>query len=147
MEYTLQLLILGVLVTLLVAAMRSQSRESNRRLATIWARRCTGREWKRQFPDAPKTEIRCFLTLLTNSFGFEEAKRLHFKPCDTIIGIYQAVYPQPGWPDALEMETFALRIEESYGCKVTEAWKFPELTLGDLFQRTRGPNLSAHTTA
>ena len=138
---------LGVVIAIILSAMIPQWRESKRRLAKIWVRPCAGREWRLHFPDAPKTEIRKFLTLFTDSFGFGDEKRLQFKPTDTIIEIYQALYPQQGWPDALEMETFAMRIEETYKCTITEDWKFSEMTLGELFRRLRSPNHVSEATS
>jgi hypothetical protein len=146
MTTKLQLLMLGAVLIIALIAVIPQWRESKRRLGAIWSRACTGREWRRQFPNASKEDIRKFLTLLTESFGFETAHRLKFKPSDTVIGIYQARYPQEGWADALEMETFAVRIEEAYGCTVTEEWKFSELTLAQIFEKTRSPNTPSQTS-
>jgi hypothetical protein len=39
-----------------------------------------------------------------------------------------------GWPDALELETLARRLEDSYGFKVREIWR-DDLTLGELFSK------------
>jgi len=132
---TLHLVMLGVILTIILVAMIPQWKESRRRFAQFWSRQCTGREWKRHFPNVPKTDIRRFLTLFTDSFGFGDDKRLKFRPTDTIMEIYQARYPQEGWPDSLEIETFAICVEETFGCTVTEDWKFSELTLGELFQK------------
>jgi hypothetical protein len=38
-----------------------------------------------------------------------------------------------GWPDSLELETFAMMVEKTYHLDLTKAWT-PEMTLGDIFR-------------
>lgn len=123
-------------MVLTLLAFIPQWRERRRRLALIWARPCTGRDWKRQFPESPKEEMRKFLTLLTKAFGFDEGKRLKFNPDDRIMDVYRALYPSGGWPDAMELETFAVNFDKTYNLDTTNvAWS--EITLGQLFAMTR----------
>jgi propanediol dehydratase small subunit len=108
-----------------------------RSIRIYWQRSCTGRAWKRAFPQAPKQEIRRFLYLFVDAFAFPKNRALCFAPTDRILPIYNSLYPIKGWPDALELETLALRLEASYRINLREIWR-EDLTIGDLFSKTKG---------
>ncbi len=102
-----------------------------------WQRSCTGRAWRRAFPDASKDEIRAFLRLFVDSFAFRPRRSLQFAPQDEILAVYRALYPVKGWPDALELETLADQLQRAYGIDLASIWS-DQLTMGDIFMNTRG---------
>jgi propanediol dehydratase small subunit len=106
-----------------------------RSIRTYWQRSCTGRAWKRAFPQASNQEIRQFLYLFVIAFGFPKKRALCFAPSDRILQIYNSLYPIKGWPDALELETLAIKLEASYRINLREIWR-EDLTIGDLFSKT-----------
>jgi hypothetical protein len=106
-----------------------------RTIREYWQRSCMGRAWKRTFPQASKHEIRQFLYMFVDAFAFPKRRALQFAPTDRVLTIYRALYPLKGFPDALELETFALRLEERYALDLRKIWR-EELTLGEIFSRT-----------
>lgn len=98
-------------------------------------RQCQGRKWKREYPGAPKEEIREFLALFVRAFGLSEREMLKLKPGDEVLAIYRATYPIQGMPDSLELETLAQGLQARYGLSLEEMWA-DELTLGELFAKT-----------
>jgi propanediol dehydratase small subunit len=97
---------------------------------------CQGREWRREFPNAPKADIREFLTLFVDAFAFSGKDKLKFDPSDKILSVYRTLYPSRWMPDALELETLATEVEKRYGFSFSSVWS-EDLTLGDLFKRTQ----------
>jgi hypothetical protein len=109
------------------------------RFQKYWSRACTGRLWRRRFPDASKAEIREFLDLFITAFGFSESRRLCFAPDDRVMDVYRTRYPHPKMSaDSMELESFITRAEERYGVDLLPSWK-EEVTLGDLFIQVRRP--------
>jgi hypothetical protein len=125
-----------------------RSRLERARLNHFWQRECTGRLWKRRFPHSDKREIRAFLSILTDSFGFAPSDRLCFAPEDTIWTIYTTVYPD-GYmlkgiiprADDLEMESFAEGILKRYSIDLMS--RHDDITLGDLFDLAQTPRLQS----
>lgn len=105
-----------------------------RTIRVYWERSCTGRAWKRSFPHASKHEIRKFLHLFVEAFAFQKTRVLYFAPADRVLAIYRALYPVKGWPDALELENFALRLEKAYDADLRGMWH-DNLTLGGVFSK------------
>ena len=97
-------------------------------------RTCMGQNWKKEFPDSKKEDIRNYLLLFVNAFGFRKDQILKFEPQDNILEIYNAIYPMKGWPDSLELETLARDIESYYKMDFISIWN-EKLTLGELFKR------------
>ena len=93
-----------------------------------------GKAWKRTFPHASKGEIREFLYTFVDAFAFPRTKALQFAPTDQVLAVYRALYPLKGFPDALELETFATQLERRYSLSLREIWR-EELTLGEVFSR------------
>jgi hypothetical protein len=60
------------------------------------ARSCMGRHWKTAFPNSPNAEIRRFLRLFVEAFAFKDQYKLHFKPSDRILDIYNAATGKRG---------------------------------------------------
>jgi propanediol dehydratase small subunit len=73
--------------------------------------------------------------MFVDAFAFPKRRALQFAPTDRVLTIYRALYPLKGFPDALELETFALRLEERYALDLRKIWR-EELTLGEIFSRT-----------
>lgn len=96
------------------------------------ARACQGAAWKRAFPNVKKQHVRLFLSTFIEAFAFKKSHRLLFTPSDKIYDVYRAVYPKLGGVDALELETFAVLVEQRYGVRLEQHWS-ENLTLGDLF--------------
>jgi len=95
-------------------------------------RRCTGIQWKREFPDTDSADIRKFLTTFTDAFAFNNSSNLKFSPNDSIYEIYKAIYPKNWGVDSLELETFSLYLEERYEIDLQRIWS-TDLTLGDIY--------------
>jgi propanediol dehydratase small subunit len=106
-------------------------------------RSCTGRDWKRRFPEVPKEDIRDFLEVFVDGFAFSRKKRLKFNPDDKVMDVYQAKYPTPGWPDSLELETFARNLERRYGFDLAKVFD-EAMTLGRIFEMTRKNSQQLH---
>jgi len=120
----------------------------SKRLKKYWLRSCTGREWRRHFPDSPKEDIRSFLKVFIDCFGFSVSKRLKFSPNDKVMDVYKTLYPTSRGDDLMELESFLLRLAESYGEDVADAFT-PDSTLGDIFMMTRriNPNQTIEATS
>jgi hypothetical protein len=119
------------------------------RLRKFWNRSCTGRIWKKRYPEASKDEIRRFLDYFINAFAFSPARRLCFKPDDRIIDVYRARYPFPKiMADQMELESFLQMLDEHYHVDLLPFWR-EDVTLAELFELTHQlePNKSAHTKA
>lgn len=115
-----------------------------RLLRTYWDRVCAGKDWRHAFPDAGKDDIRKYLQIFVDAFAFRNSRRLQFRPSDKIIDVYRACYPVKGWPDSLELETFAMMVEKTYHLDLTKVWN-PEMTLGEVFRMTRKTRLPTST--
>lgn len=105
------------------------------------ARACQGRDWRRAFPTAPKTQIREFLALFVQAFAFADKEKLKLSPDDKILSIYRTLYPSRWTPDALEVETLAKDISTKYGVSLASVWN-EDLTLGQLFAKVKEESAS-----
>lgn len=119
--------------------------ERKRRAALLvyWSRGCAGRAWRTAFPEAPKDEIREFLYIVVDAFGFKKSQALQLAPTDTVQGLYRACYPDPSAPDAMELETLERSLLKRVG--VAKLVGLPEsVTFGELFSRitVERPNTS-----
>ena len=101
-------------------------------------RGCAGFRWRRRFPDASKSEIREFLDIFIEAFGFKLSWRLCFMPEDRVLDVYRALYPLRGTPDGMEMESVVLDLEKRYHVDMVSSWR-EDITLADLFAKTRRP--------
>lgn len=93
-----------------------------------------GRVWKRAFPRASTEQIREFLSIFVEGFGFRAKEKLNFAPEDELMQIYRAVNPSNLCGDSLEFETLDMLIEKRYGIKLSDIWT-EKMTLGQLFTR------------
>jgi propanediol dehydratase small subunit len=109
-----------------------------RTIGEYWTRSCMGRAWKRTFPQASKDEIRQFVYVFGDAFAFPRHSALKFAPADRVLAVYRSLYPVKGWPDALGLETLALRLERHHAVDLRKLWR-ENLTLGEIFSRQRRP--------
>jgi propanediol dehydratase small subunit len=100
-----------------------------------WDRACTGFQWRRKFPNAPKSEIREFLDLFVKSFGYPKSRRLCFSPEDKVMDIYRAQYPDKFMADCFELEDFCQLLEERYVVDVAQLG-LDGVTLGEIYAHT-----------
>ena len=133
MKSIITITILLVILLAVMAAAIPNERESKRRLQRYWDRVCTGAKWRRRFPNSPKEEIRRFLEAFIDGFACKSNQRLKFAPDDKVMDVYRALYPSTGWPDALELETFAKNLKQSYGFDLSQVHD-ETTTLGQIFE-------------
>lgn len=99
-------------------------------------RTCTGRAWRRAFPDAPKETIRQYLECFVDGMAFSSTTKLKFHPNDQVLDVYRAIYGgRTPFGDAMECETFLENLESGFGKSIDEllaVWH-SEVTLGELF--------------
>jgi len=95
-----------------------------------------GIRWRRRFPDAPKTELREFLTVFVDAFCFDHRRRTCFSPEDRVMDVYRADYPPGSLSDSMELETLGLSLEKRYGIDFTAIWR-EDITLGELYEHTK----------
>ena len=126
-------LLIAVIVFILVVPVQLGRRGNLRR---FWDRHCMGIRWRRRFPDAPKTELREFLTIFVDAFCFDHKRRTCFSPDDRLMDVYRADYPPGSFADSMELETLGLSLEERYGIDFTTIWR-EDITLGELYAHTR----------
>jgi propanediol dehydratase small subunit len=139
----LQIIVLSGVTLLVVIVMLPYYLKSRRLLQKYWLRPCTGRDWKRRFPEIPKKDIRDFLEVFVDGFAFSSKKRLKFNPDDKVMDVYRASNLTPGWPDALEFETFARNLERKYGFDLAKVLD-EDITLGRIFEMTRKNSQQEH---
>jgi propanediol dehydratase small subunit len=77
-------LVLLAVVYMLTLPFQIQRR---RALQQFWDRRCMGIRWRRRFPDAPKTELREFLTIFVEAFCFDRKRHTCFSPDDRVMDV------------------------------------------------------------
>ena len=107
-----------------------------RRLRKFWQRGCAGRLWRREFPEASAGEIREFLSVFVEAFGISQKHRLTLRPGDEVMEVYRAINPKWAAIDNLELETFAMELEEKYGLKLERVWR-DCLGLAEVFREAR----------
>jgi hypothetical protein len=122
------LIVAIIVVVALIVALLSQRIV----MAPFWARPCTGRAWKTEFPTASKQDIRDFLEIFVDGFGFPADRRLCFQPSDAVMDIYKRV--KGLFSDSMELETFAMLVEDRFGLKLEECWH-DRITLGQIFAK------------
>jgi hypothetical protein len=100
-------------------------------------RGCAGIRWRRRFPEAPSQEIRDFLQLFVDAFGFRSKHRLRFRPDDKLLDLYRALNP-PNWSvgDGCEFECLFDDLQEQYHVDFVPLYR-EDLTLGEVFLYTR----------
>jgi propanediol dehydratase small subunit len=105
----------------------------SRRMRLFWNRKCAGGQWKKRFPAAPKSEIRDFLRMFVEAFGFRDSRKLCFTPDDRVMDVYRILYP-PKWSavDFMELETFVESFQRAYGIDLIPPWR-DDVTLGELY--------------
>ena len=133
MKTFITLLVLAAIAFVLTLPFQIQRR---RALQRFWDRHCMGIRWRRRFPDAPKTELREFLTIFVDAFCFDHKRRTCFSPDDRVMDVYRADYPPGSLADSMELETLGLSLAERYGIDFTAIWR-EDITLGELYEHTK----------
>ncbi len=132
----IKLVSFGIIILLFLAIAIPFEIKRRRRLNKYWSRSCTGRDWKKRFPNVPKKDIRDFLEAFIDGLAFSSKKRLKFNPDDPVMDIYRSLYPTTGWSDALELETFSVNLKKRYGFGLEQVTDH-DITLGTIFEMTR----------
>ena len=132
----MRLLFIGIMIVVSVLIALPGELKSRRLLKRFWSRSCTGRQWKRRFPDVSKDSIREFLELFVDAFAFSSEKRLKFDPDDNVMDVYKSIYTSSWQPDAMELEMLACDLDYRYGFDFTRINGF-DITLGQIFDMTR----------
>ena len=100
-------------------------------------RSCTGKAWKKNFPNSSKDQIREFLECLVDGMGLSTKTRLKFHPNDQVIDIYRSLYGgRTPAADQMECETFLENLSTSFSIdrdRLLEFWH-EEITLRDLYE-------------
>jgi hypothetical protein len=129
-------LVLGSLLGLMVSGWAYLSSATKCRMRRYWQRACMGRVWQEASPTARSDDIRRFLLLFVNSFGFSQKRALRFAPADRLLDVYCALYPLKNMPKrALEFDTFAKLLKATYGLDLARIWR-QDITLGGVFAQT-----------
>lgn len=115
-----QLLVIAGLVMALPGLGAIRERRLRR---SYWQRACTGKIWRRRFPDASKTEIREFLDIFIEAFGFADRRRLCFSPDDRVLDVYRILYPIRGRADSIELEDLVEGLQGRYRVEVLAGWR------------------------
>jgi len=99
-------------------------------------RSCTGRAWKKAFPEEPKNRIRIFLECLVEGMALSANTKLKFHPNDQILDIYRSLYGgRTPLGDNLECETFIENLSQKFDVSIEEilnCWR-EDITLRELF--------------
>ena len=109
-----------------------------KKLRSYWDRACTGTLWRRQFPEAQKSDIREFLAIFVDAFMFTRSRRLCFSPDDKVMDVYRALYPENFMADSMELETFCKALKNRYGVDFFTQWR-RDITLGEVFEQVQRP--------
>jgi propanediol dehydratase small subunit len=130
-----QLAALAFIIAASYVAWSVANDQRRRALQHYWDRACMGIRWRRRFPASPKSDIREFLDMFTDAFGFSRASHCYFSPDDTVLTVYRALYPDKLMADCLELETFCKMLEKRYGIDFDKLWH-EKITLGEIYEQT-----------
>jgi hypothetical protein len=111
---------------------------TRRAMRRFVVRGCAGFRWRRRFPKASKQEIREFLDVFIEAFGFKQSWRLSFAPDDRVMDVYHTLYGGKPLADGMELETLVGDLQKRYRVDILGSWR-EDITLGDLFTQTRRP--------
>lgn len=125
----------GIIVLLAAVIFVLSSVRERQRMRRYLDRACAGFRWRRRFPQASKSELREFLDIFVEAFGFRQSWRLYFAPDDRVMDVYRTIYPIRGTPDGMELETLGLSLEKRYGMDFLTIWR-EDITLGEIYEQT-----------
>lgn len=128
----LQFIVIVLLAAVIFALSSIQGRKRMRRFLD---RACAGFRWRRRFPKASKSEIREFLDIFVEAFGFRQQWRLYFAPDDRVMDVYRTLYPVRGTADGMELESLVRDLQKRYGVDMLGSWR-EDITLGEIYERT-----------
>jgi propanediol dehydratase small subunit len=112
--------------------------QERQKLRRFLERGCAGFRWRRRFPQASKSEIREFLDIFVEAFGFRRSWRLSFAPDDRVMDVYRTLYPAGSLTDNMELESLVGDLQKRFGVDILGSWQ-EDITLADLFIQTRRP--------
>src|SRR5688572_6420543 len=112
-----------VIAVFVVAILVLSSIQQRRIMSRFWLRRCTGFIWRRRFPHASKNEIREFLDIFIDAFGFAQARRLCFAPEDRVMDVYRTLYSPGSLSDSMELEDFVRDLQRRYRVDILGSWR------------------------
>ena len=131
----LQIAIIALFAVVIVFLSSIQERQKLRRFLE---RGCAGFRWRRRFPQASKAEIREFLDIFVEAFGFKRSWRLSFAPDDRVMDVYRTLYSPGSLTDSMELESLVGDLQKHFGVDILGSWR-EDITLADLFTQTRRP--------
>jgi hypothetical protein len=131
----LQIAIIAFFAVVIVFLSSIQERK---RLRRFLERGCAGFRWRRRFPQASKAEIREFLDIFVEAFGFKRSWRLSFAPDDRVMDVYRTLYSAGSLTDNMELESLVGDLQKRFGVDILGSWR-EDITLADLFTQTRRP--------
>jgi hypothetical protein len=129
---------IAVIVFFAVVILVLGSIQERQKLRRFLERGCAGFRWRRRFPQASKSEIREFLDIFVEAFGFRRSWRLSFAPDDRVIDVYRTLYPAGSLTDNMELESLVGDLQKRFGVDILDSWQ-EDITLADLFIQTRRP--------
>jgi propanediol dehydratase small subunit len=124
-----------VIVLLAAVIFVLSSIRERKRMRRYLNRACAGFRWKRRFPHASKPELREFLDIFVEAFGFRRGWRSYFAPDDRVMDVYRTLYPVRGTPDGIELESLVTELRRRYGVDLLGSWH-EDITLGEIYERT-----------
>lgn len=127
---------IAVIVFFAVVIFVLASLYERQKLRRFFERGCAGFRWRRRFPQASKSEIREFLDIFVEAFGYRQRWRLYFAPDDQVMEFYRIRNQSLGGPDDMELEDFVESLQKRYGVDFLGSWR-EDITLGDLFAQAR----------
>ena len=131
----LQIAIIALFAVVIVFLSSIQERQKLRRFLE---RGCAGFRWRRRFPQSSKAEIREFLDIFVEAFGFKRSWRLSFAPDDRVMDVYRTLYSPGSLTDSMELESLVGDLQKHFGVDILGSWR-EDITLADLFTQTRRP--------
>jgi hypothetical protein len=100
-------------------------------------RGCTGRAWKKAFPNKSKKKIRLYLECFVDGMALSSKTKLKFHPNDQVIDIYRSLYGgRTPTVDNMECETFLENLSVEFGVNeetIIRCWR-EDITLVELFE-------------
>lgn len=92
--------------------------------------------WKEQFPNTSEVDIKKFLLIVVDDFLFSHKAIWLLSPEDTVKELYDFAIGPNAIYDDLEIESFALSLDEAYDIKLEDILNV-KLSLADIFSLTQ----------
>lgn len=111
--------------------------KEERPLRVLSHRPCSGLHWRRCYTNSTSDDIRQYLAIVSDAFGYPKPLELKLRPSDRVMELYYIRNP-PGplqMADDMELEHLSLSIEETYGIDLDKHWHHG-ITLGEIYDLT-----------